>query len=252
MFLLHEAKIDTREIIIKSGIQASIIELFHHKIAHEIKTHFIVEEGASLEYVKLQDGLNNSDFYYQFELHENATINMHNFELSKSDSKHYFQAILDAPNSELYINGLVQLFENTQCENHFDITHKQLHTLSQLEYRHSLHDYTKALFQAKTKVENSASYAQAYQNSNTLLLSDDAVIFAQPHLEIEVDELQASHGATTGSLNQDELLYLQSRGIDEQKANHILLKAFENVIYDKINDEKIKEYINKYKRKNDE
>ncbi len=50
------------------------------------------------------------------------------------------------------------------------------------------------------------------------MLSDDAVIFARPHLEICIDELEASHGATTGSLNKEQLLYLQARGIEEKKA----------------------------------
>ncbi|MDN5105334.1 SufD family Fe-S cluster assembly protein, partial [Aliarcobacter butzleri] len=85
-------------------------------------------------------------------------------------------------------------------------------------------------------------------NCNTILLSDDATIFAQPHLEIYIDELEASHGTTTGTLNEEQLLYLQSRGIRKEKAYDMLLNAFESSIKDNIKDEKIKEFIENYKK----
>ena len=90
--------------------------------------------------------------------------------------------------------------------------------------------------------------SKAFQNCNTILLSDDATIFAQPHLEILIDELEASHGTTTGTLNKEQLLYLQSRGISKNEAYEMLLSAFENKIVDNIKDEIIKEFIKTYKR----
>ena len=101
---------------------------------------------------------------------------------------------------------------------------------------------------AKSIVNESALFSKAFQNCNTILLSDEATIFAQPHLEIFIDELQASHGTTTGSLDKEQLLYLQSRGISKDKAYEMLLSAFENKIVDNIKDEIIKEFVQNYKR----
>ena len=75
-----------------------------------------------------------------------------------------------------------------------------------------------------------------------------AIIFAQPFLEIFIDELEASHGTTTGTLNKDQLLYLQSRGISKEQSYEILLEAFENSIKDNIKDEKVKQFIEEYKK----
>ncbi len=72
--------------------------------------------------------------------------------------------------------------------------------------------------------------------------------FARPHLEINIDELEASHGATTGSLNKDELLYLCSRGIPKDTAYNMLLEAFENEVYDNIQDLKIKDFLKSFKK----
>ena len=70
----------------------------------------------------------------------------------------------------------------------------------------------------------------------------------QPHLEILIDELKASHGATTGSLDEEALLYLQARGINKKLAYDILLRAYEKEIYDNIKNKELKKFAKKYKR----
>ena len=109
-------------------------------------------------------------------------------------------------------------------------------------------DSSKAIFKAKSRVLETALFSKAFQNTDTILLSDDATIFAQPHLEIYIDELEASHGATTGTLNKEQLLYLQTRGIPKDLAYEMLLKAFEEKIVNNIKDEIIKEFVQEYKK----
>ena len=121
-------------------------------------------------------------------------------------------------------------------------------SLSNINYKHSLKDSSKAVLKAKSIVNETAIGTKAFQNTNTILLSDDAVIFAQPHLEIYIDELEASHGATTGTLDKEQLLYLEARGIPKKLAYDMLLKAFEEKIAHNIKDEIIKEFIKTYKR----
>ena len=65
---------------------------------------------------------------------------------------------------------------------------------------------------------------------------------------IYIDELEASHGATTGTLDKEQLLYLEARGIPKKLAYDMLLKAFEEKIAHNIKDEIIKKFIKTYKR----
>ena len=127
--------------------------------------------------------------------------------------------------------------------------HNNENSISNINFKHSLKDHSRTVFKALSRVNEDALYTKAFQNSNTILLSNDAAIYAQPHLEILIDELEASHGATTGTLDKDQLLYLQSRGINKNLAYEILLKAFESKIYDNIDDKLIKEFMDSYKRK---
>ena len=99
------------------------------------------------------------------------------------------------------------------------------------------------MFSAISIVNNEAPYSKAFQNSHTILLSDDASIVTKPHLEIKIDELEASHGVTTGTLDDEQLLYLCSRGIPYDLAQDMLLDAFEVQILEKITNEQIQEFI---------
>ena len=92
-------------------------------------------------------------------------------------------------------------------------------------------------------VEETASFSKAFQNSQTILLSDDSFIAVTPHLEILIDELEASHGATCGDLDKDSIYYLKSRGIKEEDAKVILLNALRNEVYESFENEDLSEYV---------
>ena len=238
------------KIRVKKGIKASFVEIFIGLENRVLKRELIVEEDAKLEYLKYQDIDNEAklDLDYKLILKNSSKLLMTNLELGKGLSKNSFETNLDSENSNLKISGLVKLYKDANSSSIFITKHIAKNCSSDIRYKHALDDKTKALFDAKTIVEEEANFSKVLQNSNTLLLSDDAVIFARPHLEINIDELEASHGATTGSLNEEQLLYLCSRGIAKKVAYEMLLKAFENEIYDNIQDIKIKDFVKNFKR----
>lgn len=171
-----------------------------------------------------------------------------NFEYGNGFVVNSFENIINAQNTNYELNALVKLFGDSTTSNLVKTIHNEKSSISNINYKHSLKDSSKAVFKAKSIVNEAALYSKAFQHCNTILLSDDATIIAQPHLEIYIDELEASHGTTTGTLNKEQLLYLQSRGISKEESYEMLLSAFENKIVDNIKDELIKEFIKNYKR----
>ena len=85
---------------------------------------------------------------------------------------------------------------------------------------------SRTAFDGLIYVAPDAQKTEAYQENHTLLLSDTARAESRPQLEIYADDVQCSHGATTGYLNPDELFYLRSRGIPEAEARHLQMLAF--------------------------
>jgi len=71
-----------------------------------------------------------------------------------------------------------------------------------------------------------AQKTEAYQNCRSLQLGDEARVETSPQLEIYADDVKCSHGATTGSLDEDEQFYMRSRGISLEQARHLQIVSF--------------------------
>jgi Fe-S cluster assembly protein SufD len=68
-------------------------------------------------------------------------------------------------------------------------------------------------------------------------------MISKPQLEIYIDELEASHGSTTGQLNEEQLFYLQSRGISYKEARKMLVIAYANTLIETVKDSRHQERI---------
>ena len=92
-------------------------------------------------------------------------------------------------------------------------------------------------------VDRDAQQTEAYQTNRNLLLSDDAIAGSIPRLEIYADDVKCSHGSTTGSLDDDQLFYLRSRGFDAAEARVMLAKAFAGEILDSFGDAELQDRV---------
>jgi Fe-S cluster assembly protein SufD len=79
-----------------------------------------------------------------------------------------------------------------------------------------------------------AQGTDAYQTNRNLLLSDKAEAVSLPNLEIEADDVKCSHGATVGQLDEEELFYLQSRGLDHRAAERLVIFGFFGEVLDRL------------------
>ena len=87
-------------------------------------------------------------------------------------------------------------------------------------------EYSHCIFNGSIEVPQKAQKTEAAQLSRNLLLSKRARIDTKPELEIVADDVRCTHGATVSQLQDEELFYLLSRGIDNEHANSLLLKGY--------------------------
>jgi len=99
------------------------------------------------------------------------------------------------------------------------------------------------IFDGRIRVDQKARYTNTRQHSSAILLNDNAFMEAKPQLEIYTDELEASHGATTGQLDEASLFYLRSRGIAHDEARKMLILAFANELIEAVEDHEVAELI---------
>lgn len=243
----------TLHIIFKNN--CSLVETFH---AEDLKDSFIninreyeLCKNTVVDISKIQT-LNNASLItnYRTNIGENSFLKLVNLEYKADLSLNIFDSQLKLENASLEIEGVCKIKNNQKAGNIAFIEHFEKNTKSDIKIKHLLDETSHALFDVTSKVNNSAIFSKAFQNSQTILLSDDARINANPRLEIYVDELEASHGASSGTLNEAELYYLCSRGISKEKAKEMIIDSIELKIINGIQTEDIKKYIHDIKRIN--
>ena len=145
--------------------------------------------------------------------------------------------------AEATVNGLYLARGTQHVDNHTVIDHAMAHCSSHELYKGVLADKAHGVFNGKIFVRKDAQKTDAKQTNKVLLLSDDATINTKPQLEIFADDVKCTHGATIGQLDDNQVFYLQSRGIGADEARRILTFAFANDLVGRIKLEAIREEI---------
>ena len=104
-----------------------------------------------------------------------------------------------------------------------------------------LDDASQGEFYGQLRIAPDAQKTEAHQTNRNLLLSGEAVMRTRPQLEIYADDVKATHGATTGQLDDSALFYMQQRCLDETTARRLLIAAFMKDVLATISDEALRE-----------
>ncbi len=112
--------------------------------------------------------------------------------------------------------------------------HAALSTSAETYFKGVLDDQARVDFEGLIKVAHGAQQTNSYLSDHTLLLSDEARAESIPSLEIAANDVRASHGATTGQIDEEQLFYLMCRGIPEDQARRLIVQGFFEPVLDKI------------------
>lgn len=233
---------------IEENIKVEIIEIFISNKKEnfiEQKREFQIEKLSNVEYIKLQK-LSMDDFLsFDFvpNIGDNSKLKVFNFDYGSSNTYNIFNSELNHIYGNFELEGFMDIRKKQEIANIITTTHNAKNTNSSIKVNHILDESSHGIFEVKSIVNEKAKYSNVIQNSKTTILSDDAKINANPRLEIFIDELSASHGASTGSLDEDILYYLQTRGLSKEQASKILLDAIEEKIINSISNEKLQNLI---------
>lgn len=236
----QEAMSATRHVVImQDKANATLIETFIGLDNQAYLTSSVLEiflhKEADLTLYKLQQ---DGDKAYHFggtyvKQAEAARFTHHNFALGSILARSDIVCELQA-SAQCELNGLY-LGENRQhLDNFTRIVHAKPHASSCEYYKGILNNRARGVFQGRIVVAENAQQTDSQMNNRNLLLSSDAEIDTKPQLEIYADDVKCTHGVTVGQLDEKAIFYLQSRGIDEAHAKHILTFAFANEMVDKI------------------
>jgi Fe-S cluster assembly protein SufD len=147
---------------------------------------------------------------------------------------------LEGEGASCTLNGLALGAGRRHTDHHLFVDHSRPGGISEQHYRGIAAGRSRIVFNGRIRVAPGASRTDARQLNRNLLLSRDAEADSKPQLEIYNNDVQCSHGATTGGLDEAQLFYLRSRGLAKDQARAMLLEAFAVAVLDVLADEELK------------
>ncbi|OBQ39021.1 MAG: hypothetical protein AN487_05820 [Anabaena sp. CRKS33] len=141
-------------------------------------------------------------------------------------SRHNLEILQTGEQTETTLNGLTVIADNQLADTHSVLSLNHPHGISKQLHKCIISDRAHGVFNGKIFVPKLAQLTDASQLNRNLLLSSKSRIDTKPQLEITADNVKCAHGATVSQLEDDQIFYLQSRGIDENDARKLLVNAF--------------------------
>lgn len=145
--------------------------------------------------------------------------------------------------AKVNVSGLALVRGRQHIEHRTDIRHNAPGACSTQSFKAAVSATGHGVFQGRIEVAPGAQKTDARQNSRNLLLSDRAVADSKPELIINADDVMCAHGSATGDLDENEVFYLRSRGIDEAEARAMLVEAFAADLVDAIPEEPVRNHF---------
>ncbi len=226
------------------GSEAQIIEQYCGDQSAFVSpvTYGVLEDNSKLKHVQVQQENELSHFIGLTKVvqKKNSFYQSTVLSLGSSLSRHDFNVDLVEPGAEVQLNGFYLVDGKRHCDHHTQIRHLSPHCKSFQLYKGILNDSARAVFDGCIYIAPKAQKSESQQLNKNLLLSRFAEVNSKPNLEIFADDVKATHGSAIGQINEEEIFYLLSRGINRAQAVEMLSFGFVGEIFDYIENPDIK------------
>lgn len=190
-------------------------QIHHHRIQREAKTAFHIGTTAVS-----QD--------------RDSRYSLTSLSLGGQMSRHNPVVVPTAEQTDTTLNGLTLAVDQQVADTHSDLSFTGPHCTAQQLHKCIVDNRARAVFNGRVFVPKLAQQTNASQLSRNLLLSAKARVDTKPQLEIIADDVKCAHGATVSQLDDEEVFYLQSRGLDRNSACDLLVEGFAAEIIEKL------------------
>jgi len=221
----------------------SLARIVLHYSGEETAEHFVaavvdadLADGAELHAYRLQAAGSRTFHIERIDaiVGAGARLTVRDAQLGAALARLDLNVALAGRGAEAELTGLFVADGARHLDTHVHIAHRAVETRSLQDYRGVAANRGRAVFNGKSVVHEGAQKSNARQSSRNLLLTPGAEIDTKPELEIYADDVQCSHGATTGQLDPAAMFYLRSRGLAESEARSALTRAFAGAVLSRI------------------
>ena len=207
-----------------------------------VVTEVVLNDFAELDHHKLQQESIDSFHIATLAARQEAGSRWRtdNISLGARLTRNDIHSQLSGTQAKTIMNGLYLVDKNQHVDNHTHIEHLVPDTASYELYKGVLNGDSRAIFNGKIMVHKDAQRTNANQRNHNLLLSPGCEIDTKPEMEIYADDVKCGHGSTVGHLDEEQLFYLRTRGLDIIGARSLLTYAFVVDVLERIPSSSIK------------
>ena len=207
--------------------------------------NFDIKKDSILKNYKIDKSFNRNIKYSYNNINQEKNSISETFIFSASSDyfKNEINCNLKGEHSSAFVNGIFSLKDNKQHEIRTSINHLVENTKSYQLIKSVLGKNSKAVYQGRIYVDSIAQKTDGYQLSKAILLDETSEFNAKPELEIYADDVKCSHGSASGSLNENSIFYLMSRGLNYKESKELLINGFLLDVVEKITDAEIRNLI---------
>ncbi len=192
-------------------------------------TDLSIEENANIRFLQHANDLPEDLWLFdalRATLKRDSRLQAVHFTKGCQSVRHDYRVNLTGENGDACLNGLWILDGKKEAHSHVLMNHQAPNCRSNQLFKGVLNGSSQSSFEGKIFVERIAQKTEAFQRNNNLILSDGAIANSKPNLEIFADDVKASHGATVGQLDQEQVFYMKTRGLNDSEADALLIRGF--------------------------
>jgi Fe-S cluster assembly protein SufD len=226
--------------VLEVGTHANVTFVLEHRGSgiHAGNLEVIVGDGAHVSVISIQDWDDDAVHVGQHEArigraasYRHTSISFGGDVVRLNTNVHY-----DGPGGEAELLGLYFADAGQHLEHRLFVDHNAPKTRSNVDYKGALQgEGAHAVWVGDVLIRKVAEGIETYESNRNLVLTDGCRADSVPNLEIETGEIEgAGHASTTGRFDDQQLFYLQSRGIHEDEARRLVVHGFFNDIIRKI------------------
>ncbi len=222
---------NSKATVIESYVSANTDQYFTNAVVE-----IVLKDSAGLVHYKVQR--ESTEAFHiattAVDLGPNASYDATTITFGAQLSRHDINVTMNHEGAECWVDGLYLVTTGQHADTHSVIDHRQPRCTSHQLYKGILDGKSRAVFNGKIFVRHDAQKTDAMQTNKNLLLSSDARVDTKPQLEILADDVKCAHGAAVGQIDEDELFYLETRGIHPDLARNLLTYGFAEEVIGKI------------------
>ncbi len=237
-------------VVLEEGASATFVEEFASTDPtaagfSNAVVELVVGANANLRYITVQDYAVPVRHCATHRLcaQRDAQVEWAAIGLGASQGKSRMEVELLGPGSNVKLTGAYFIDGRQELDYDTWQRHAAPNAHSDLAFKGVVADKARSIWRGMIAVDEGAQGTDAYQENRNLLLDSGAHADSIPGLQIEANEVRCTHGATIARVDQDQLFYLQARGIDRESATREIVRGFFEEVLGRITVDAVRDHV---------